>query len=549
MADYMTKEEEQKLLAAAESGDVSAMDELSNGYYQLAYRKKILFNKKSYKEKYEYWRKKTAEAGHLKSIQHMNFSLATLHPSEADHWAEVYYRTLDLLLRKYKAIYCDEDRKEEARSILAAISERTDGPLFIRYRGKYEDTKEIGARLLAGIKDDPRYRDDYEASHRPIGTGTDMDRFRHFDMYTTFDYEHYASDENYYKYAVIRPDQLDAFEKEVEELERTLPQREADAKNHRLNKFADPQQELFGFTVDDGWGNLSDHRCFIPRDRVVDVVEEYRFLPHIPVAYDNSDFIECSIRTKNGRAFPVINIAGYLDFHPDKLPFCVEKPGPMIIIKALDVDYLQDYSGDFFAIPTTSVIGPVDYSGKNIYIRKKQNKYPGHTEFVVTGKWKDDLGLSEYDQEYEVLINIDKLVQDLDLRGCLELVPSYIQGESAEVQKRFSAFFALRDKGFPPFERGVMIINRAWFNSDTKTVAISGRVAHGKITKNSDLVFYDMVSEKESEVFHVDELNCNGTVLSEAGVGTPVYLITDNKDRSYPSDWKTLRQVLVKVKS
>ena len=550
----MTKEEEQKLLAAAESGDALAMSKLSTAYYNIAYGKKVLFNKKSYREKYEYWQKKAAEAGNLRSIRNLNSSLATLYPSEADRWAEVYYRTLDLLLRKYKAIYCDENRKEEARSILAAISKRTDSVSPIRYRGKFEDTRDIGARLLARVKEDPRYRDDYEATHRPVGTGTAIESFRHYDMYSSFDYEHYASDENYLRYALIRPDHLDAFEKEVEELERTLPQREEEAARRKDRKYRDPRQELFGFVYEAGSLGASYKPCYIPSRYVVDVVEEYEYMPHAAAYFDDSPYFEGTILPAGSENFwgiKVINIAELLiGALSGSMPYTYVYPaGPMILVKVMEADYMQEYRGDIFAIPATTVIGLVDFSDGRFHIREGSIDSDCITEFVTEEEYEKDPDWAEYGPQYNALIDMERLIERLDLRSRLEKVPADIRLENEYIQKRFNAAYDLRKNGYPPFERGVMIIDCVAIENRTKTVGICVRVSHGKILKNNDLVFYDLISGKESDVFHVKEMKCNLEEVEEAPAGMPVELITDRTDKTYPAEWKSFRQILVKVKS
>ena len=107
MAEKMSRE--QAALAAAEKGDVFAMYDLFAEYRN----RKSLFNKNSNEEKAKTWCLKAAEGGYIKA---MNIAVTYYSRDKSKYdWIDTYIRALDLLLRKYKAIYFEDDRKEELR--------------------------------------------------------------------------------------------------------------------------------------------------------------------------------------------------------------------------------------------------------------------------------------------------------------------------------------------------------------------------------------------------------------------------------------------------
>ena len=514
MADRMTKEQEQATLAAAENGDVFAMYELGHDYY---YGNRLL-GKNKYKEKGAAWLLKSAEGGYLKATERLSHVLDK-------KWGPVYMRALDLLLRKYKAIYCDADRKEEARTILALLLKLTSS----EYDNVWIDGKCINlhTRYRDAIAGVPEYEVDY-----------DMTDAGHENRYKVSakrdDVQKHLEKSNILKYALVKPDQLDDLEKEVEALESTLLERI----RKRREEERSPLQELFRFTTD--FADAVNYDCYIPAKYVEKVVEDFRFLPLVP-AFHKCPYVECSVvydrfgskDFKNPKPMPLLDLGSYLEdsewgtYYHRELHI-----NRLIIVNYVDKEYKIEKQ---VAIPAGSAYGNVRFenSAEVITVSSEDEKA---TLFMPVGGRPGKL------------IHPEVLIEKLKLRDTsLELHTAH----NSYYQTRYDALFDLARNGYDDLDKGVVALSRLYYNTYNHRIEIEGRVAKGSVHPGDAFSLYDIAEKKQTSAFKIEKVVVDGGNVEEATFGDPVVLVTSiEKSRPAPWDWNVsdLHDLLVRVK-
>lgn len=528
MAEKMSREQEQAALAAADKGDVFAMYDLFVEYKE----RKSLFNKNSNEEKAKTWCLEAAEGGYIKAMK-LAVTYYSRDRSKYD-WIDTYIRALDLLLRKYKAIYFEDDRKEEARTILSYILDMThkdwaygDGTAIydgrtISFRERYHDA----------VMDIPEYEDDYEIAETEHPLKYRLNSWALDDLR-----EKYRDKEMIVKYTLVRPDHMDALEKEIEELENNLYQRMEAARNARLS----PTQELFGFSIDDRSLESAFRDYYIPNKSVIKVIDDFKILPNMPW-FEGTPYVEGCMYSKeisSARPIPIINLAGYLnDGKWEDYDYYEQNPKYMIILKMLDPGIYGQWDFDYFAIPAVSTLGTVVFPDDKIY--------------RFDGKFDTEKGISFAIENgrQAILVDLNALIEKVGLKNRLDKGMAELKNGDSYVKNWDKSVFDICDNGYDSASRGVVTVMDAGFNDKKKRVIVTGRIVKGTIHKGDTVSYYDMAVMKNSKTFHVEGIDTIDGKKEEAGLYTMVTIITDQKDLKTPWDWhvKTYQELLLKVK-